>query len=492
VIRFSAALVAVAIGVLIGGIATSKLLLVYIAIVVSAVALLVLAIGVVLKREELFGDGQRLVHAGADPAVVWPDHAGDSQVPSRQDASVPPSAPFPGPAAAYGAAFESPAGAGAAATGSAFAGAAQAVPPTTVPPTTVPPSAESSASYRPLAGQGRAQAADPVLPWEAQSARDQWSSSPWQGGPVAGGPVVGGPVAGGTVTDNPVTDGAPDWMSGGRGAPGPAVQAGGSAPSTPAAPPGAGPGPASAERAPLSWFDPRPKSAESAESVDAGPQVSAVPAAGDPTPDPDAASADEDDDWPTRYSWLDDEPDESSDENETPVSPAVDTDNEAGGTDLQAGDPDATRDHPVPAVSTRASLGHDSAKDGTADDAAGTDAVSAPPTVGRPAFDPAPPVGTASALNSEPPTVGRPAFTPAEDTHPEPEPLLTDGEPPSADSPDATEAEGLVSVLHGVPRYHRPDCVLIRFMPEDDIKRLPAAQAKADGCTPCAACQPAE
>ena len=54
-IRFSAALVAVAIGVLIGGIATSKLLLVYIAIVVSAVALVALAIGVVLKREELFG-----------------------------------------------------------------------------------------------------------------------------------------------------------------------------------------------------------------------------------------------------------------------------------------------------------------------------------------------------------------------------------------------------------------------------------------------------
>jgi len=56
VIRFSAALVAVAIGVLLGGIATSKLLLVYIAIVVSAVALVALAIGVVLKREELFGD----------------------------------------------------------------------------------------------------------------------------------------------------------------------------------------------------------------------------------------------------------------------------------------------------------------------------------------------------------------------------------------------------------------------------------------------------
>jgi hypothetical protein len=56
VIRFSAALVAVAIGVLIGGIATSRLLLVYIAIAVSAAALVALAIGVVLKREELFGE----------------------------------------------------------------------------------------------------------------------------------------------------------------------------------------------------------------------------------------------------------------------------------------------------------------------------------------------------------------------------------------------------------------------------------------------------
>ena len=76
-IRFSAALVAVAIGVLIGGIATSKLLLVYIAIVVSAVALLALAIGVVLKREELFGEEQGLVpaDAGASPVLQPPPSA---------------------------------------------------------------------------------------------------------------------------------------------------------------------------------------------------------------------------------------------------------------------------------------------------------------------------------------------------------------------------------------------------------------------------------
>jgi hypothetical protein len=55
VIRFSAALVVVAVGVLIGGVATSTLLLVYVAIVLSALALIALAIGVALKRDELFG-----------------------------------------------------------------------------------------------------------------------------------------------------------------------------------------------------------------------------------------------------------------------------------------------------------------------------------------------------------------------------------------------------------------------------------------------------
>ena len=44
-IRFSAALVVVAIGVLIAGVATSSLLLVYVAIGISAVALLVLGRG---------------------------------------------------------------------------------------------------------------------------------------------------------------------------------------------------------------------------------------------------------------------------------------------------------------------------------------------------------------------------------------------------------------------------------------------------------------
>lgn len=57
-IRFSAALVVVAVGVLVGGMATSSLLLVYVAIGLSVVALLTLAFGVALKREEIFGEQQ--------------------------------------------------------------------------------------------------------------------------------------------------------------------------------------------------------------------------------------------------------------------------------------------------------------------------------------------------------------------------------------------------------------------------------------------------
>ena len=70
-IRFSAGLVVVAIGVLIGGVATSKLSLVYVAIAVSAVALVVLAIGVALKRNELFGGSPELApaQAGADSGI---------------------------------------------------------------------------------------------------------------------------------------------------------------------------------------------------------------------------------------------------------------------------------------------------------------------------------------------------------------------------------------------------------------------------------------
>jgi len=55
VIRFSAFLVVVAVGLLVAGVVTSKLLLVYIAIGVSGVALLALGIGAAVNWRELTG-----------------------------------------------------------------------------------------------------------------------------------------------------------------------------------------------------------------------------------------------------------------------------------------------------------------------------------------------------------------------------------------------------------------------------------------------------
>jgi hypothetical protein len=91
VIRLSGALVVVAIGFLVGGLATSSLLLVYVAIVVSVVALLLLAVGVVLKRDELFGDegqspagGERAFGqsalAGQDASVAQGNFGGSSDM----------------------------------------------------------------------------------------------------------------------------------------------------------------------------------------------------------------------------------------------------------------------------------------------------------------------------------------------------------------------------------------------------------------------------
>ncbi|MFZ0753808.1 MAG: hypothetical protein WAN00_08575, partial [Trebonia sp.] len=102
-IRFSAALVAVAVGVLVAGVVTSKLLFVYVAIGVSAAALVVLAIGVVLRRAELFGEpevspGPAAAGASAEESrlssqnQVLPNGRGDSPdapVPAGSSAAFP-------------------------------------------------------------------------------------------------------------------------------------------------------------------------------------------------------------------------------------------------------------------------------------------------------------------------------------------------------------------------------------------------------------------
>jgi hypothetical protein len=68
----------------------------------------------------------------------------------------------------------------------------------------------------------------------------------------------------------------------------------------------------------------------------------------------------------------------------------------------------------------------------------------------------------------------------------------TDDETTSAE--DATDDSALpyVRILSGTKRYHRPDCALIEDIAEDadDLETLPPAEAKERGCTPCLVCQP--
>jgi hypothetical protein len=73
VIRFSAFLVVVAVGLLVAGVVTSKLLLVYIAIGVSGVALLALGIGAAVNWRELTSKPGTADTSAQGPAPVPPD-----------------------------------------------------------------------------------------------------------------------------------------------------------------------------------------------------------------------------------------------------------------------------------------------------------------------------------------------------------------------------------------------------------------------------------
>ena len=423
-IRFSAALVAVAIGVLIGGIATSKLVLVYIAIAASAVALLALAIGVMLKREELFGEGQGLATAQAGASPVLPAQAGErrGQVPNGL---VPPP-PSQGAAVGPGAAFAERPPAAAAQQGVSWAGSA------------APDAWPSSAA---------ATAAVPAM----------WQSPPVPAGATVSGwgaPAVSEPAA----TGDP-EDGATSVSAWGTSAP--SVFAPHSA-DAPAASPEAG-----AEPGSPNWFNPagRPASAgkaapgsgngwswpngDSAVPADAVP-AGAVPADAGPADneEPVDGAAPADEDWPTRYSWLDDEPEEPEADAESgedkPAGPVAATVSEPA----LAGDATLPADVEAPAQATVATEVIETAK-------------------------------TAEAAEVPGERENDPAGT---------ELLAT--EPAGTEPGDQSPAAGLVTVIRGVPRFHQEDCVLIRFMPEGDAQKMPAAAAREAGCTPCAACQP--
>ena len=94
------------------------------------------------------------------------------------------------------------------------------------------------------------------------------------------------------------------------------------------------------------------------------------------------------------------------------------------------------------------------------------------------------------------PEAAEPEAAEPEAVEPEvPEPQAAKPEPAGRGSGEPVHAEAepsdrAVTVVPGVPRYHRSDCILIRFMGDKDLQRMPAEAAKEAGCTPCRACQP--
>ncbi len=45
-------------------------------------------------------------------------------------------------------------------------------------------------------------------------------------------------------------------------------------------------------------------------------------------------------------------------------------------------------------------------------------------------------------------------------------------------------------MVPGVARYHRSECILIRFLGEDDLELMSKQQAVSAGLIACRACQP--
>jgi hypothetical protein len=122
------------------------------------------------------------------------------------------------------------------------------------------------------------------------------------------------------------------------------------------------------------------------------------------------------------------------------------------------------------------------------------------------------PAASASEPTAEPEPAAEPEPEPAEPQAAEPEPA-TDTTPADDDSTPAgkaatagdrestddattvTEAAGPepdleVTVVPGVPRYHKSQCILIRFMGDSDLDKMTMAAAREAGCTPCRACLP--
>ena len=486
-IRFSAGLVVVAIGVLIGGVATSKLSLVYVAIVVSAVALVVLAIGVALKRNELFGGGPELAPAEAGASSGMPvgqtadaGLARGSDGHGREDqAKIRPT----GPATA---AFQA---AAAAAASKSAAAPTVAAPSVTTLPVTAPPVAAPSAVDPPLGqrqhafSQASTRVDETVADWDTRppqpprssgdqgrpiwTPREQAPTKPSSKEPQSGSTGGTAPARGwGSSTDQPAP---PSWFD--------RLNEPVASPAT--EPPKADQAKAEPAKAEPAKTEPAKAEPPKAEPFKAFAAKASAPDDDSSTATPSAAAAsdvDTDDDWPTRYSWLeDDETDEAAPEadKKPDATGAADATNVTDAAETVAANTVSPDTVPAKTVTEKAKTAESAPADAGSPDAAATDP--------HPDADRHPVTADDAIVTAD--SSAESAETTAVAAHEDDD---------TTDEPAAPQATGakLVTVIPGVPRYHDPDCILIRFMDEDDIARKSIPEAQAANCTPCAACLP--
>jgi hypothetical protein len=386
-IRISASLVAIAVVLLIAGLVTSDLKLVYAAIGVSGVALLALFVGATSKREELFGT--------------------DSQSPAQPQDSWPP----------FGREREAAASA--------------------------PVVAAAPASVSSGTGPGWRDAERPAEPWNASGAP---SGSTWPAAPGAGTPVT-------TVTPAPAANTAPAASA--------AQVASEAGPAD-----GGWSGPWGEDRWDVSpvaepWDVPQPSGYASPWEPGSDTAIQPVgeeaPAAGGSHGDEVTA------DGTTAMSLL-------------VTEETIGTGESAG--DIDLGEPEVEAEIDEAAESSEIAAGEasgsveDSGSVGESGSDAPADVAEAPAGDAGPALD-AEPVTDTVAADSSPNDEAEVTGTEADDA--------------SAQEPDLTRE---VTVVPGVPRYHDAQCILIRFMGDGDLERMPLAAAQELGCTPCRACLP--
>ncbi len=64
--------------------------------------------------------------------------------------------------------------------------------------------------------------------------------------------------------------------------------------------------------------------------------------------------------------------------------------------------------------------------------------------------------------------------------------------PADQDASAVPDPECEVTVVPGVPHYHKACCILIRFMGEGNVDTMTIDAARQPGCAPCRACLPDE